>query len=162
MSESTKNADELLYKHWLDRTKGVLRLPIDPYVIAADVGLFVSDLPHEERDVSGGLEGDTIYINPTDPRTRKRFAVAHELGHFVLGHGQSFRDPAENFSYGNQNQKEAQANEFAVELLMPEVAIKHFVVYKGITDAELLADRFDVSLAALRFRITNLRLTPLH
>lgn len=158
MSEPIKKADELLFKHWLDKSKGVLRLPIDPYAIAAAVGLHISDLPPEKRDLSGEIEGDTIYVNPAEPRTRKRFTIAHELGHFVLEHGHSFRDPSRNFSYSNYEIREVEANKFAVELLMPELAIKHFVINKGITDAQLLADRFDVSLASLRFRLTNLGL----
>lgn len=41
---------------------------------------------------------------------------------------------------------------------MPEVAVRHFVEKEKEYDAQVLADRFGVSLTALRFRLENLGL----
>ena len=50
----------------------------------------------------------------------KRFAVAHELGHYVKGHGDSAMSSCELFP---DDTKEYEANDFAYELLMPEYKI---------------------------------------
>lgn len=152
-----RETDSLLLNYWLDKKTGVLRLPVDPKAIAEAVGLHVLELPQERRDLSGEIDGDRIYFNPNESLVRQRFTIAHELGHFMLNHGHSFRDPSLNFSWRNGSH-EVEANKFASELLMPEVAVRHFVVDKGVTDAQVLADRFGVSLAALRFRLINLGL----
>lgn len=151
-----KIADSLLVKYWVkDRA---LRLPVDPEQIAKDIGLTVAPLPEDKLNLSGEFDRDQIFYNPNEPKVRQRFTIAHELGHFALDHGHAFRDGHRDFSVHNYDPKEVAANKFAVELLMPEIALRHFVVDKGETDAQVLADRFGVSLVALRYRLENLGL----
>lgn len=151
-----KVADSLLVNYWIeDRT---LRLPIDPKQIAQKVGLTVSPLPSERLNLSGEFDRDQIFYNPNEPLVRQRFTIAHELGHFALNHGHAFRDSHGDLSVTSRTPNEVAANKFAAELLMPEVAVRHFVVDKGETDAQVLADRFGVSLVSLRYRLENLGL----
>lgn len=64
-----------------------------------------------------GPNGPAIIINDSKRVNRKRFSLAHELGHYILGHG-----PVSFFSETRRNRhriQEVQANQFAAELLMP-------------------------------------------
>lgn len=153
---SKQAADSVLLNHWLEN--GVLRLPVDPAHIANQMGLTVAPLPKDRTHLSGEIDQNQILFNDNEPEVRRRFTIAHELGHFVLQHGHAFRDPNRNFSIGIYDPREVAANKFAVELLMPEIAVRHFVEKEKEYDAQVLADRFGVSLTALRFRLENLGL----
>lgn len=86
---------------------------------------------------------------------KKRFILAHELGHFELHRhlkkGFSDNDETLNHSYQNYfNQEEVEANEFAAEFLMPtelfaKECFKKVFNHKVI---EHLATRFQVSKTA--------------
>jgi Zn-dependent peptidase ImmA (M78 family) len=75
--------------------------------------------------VSGiqAIEDGTSFIayNVSQHQHRQRFSVAHEIGHFVLGH-----TAAKNYDYepGNNNSYETEAFSFAAELLMPLEMVK--------------------------------------
>ena len=67
-----------------------------------------------------------ISVNAEHARVRQRFSIAHELGHFVLGHEQMDIDHSiadifgdEEESYSVAGDIEQDANAFAAELLMP-------------------------------------------
>jgi Zn-dependent peptidase ImmA (M78 family) len=93
---------------------------------------------------------------------RRRFSIAHELGHAVLRHesdhyvdywGEDAWEPP-NYRY----EDEREANQFAAALLMDDRAIRRDFA-NGIQDVHLLADRYQVSEAAMNFRLINLGLT---
>lgn len=100
----------------------------------------------------------TIQYDATEYGPRARFTIAHELGHHVMEHGNRFRDNAGSFSAINYDPVEVSANRFAAELLMPYAVVERFVKDEGITDVAVLADRFDVSQVAMRYRLKNLGL----
>ena len=57
------------------------------------MGIAVRDVQFKdiaEDSVCGGIlkenESIEIYVNKYDPINRKRFTIAHELGHYFLGH----------------------------------------------------------------------------
>ena len=154
--DSKQVADSVLLRYWLN--DGVLKLPVDPKYIANQIGLIVSPFPEGKEHLSGEIDKDQIFFNSKESATRQRFTVAHELGHFFLQHGHAFRDPNKNFSVRSYDPREVAANKFAVELLMPEVAVRFFVEQNKEYNAQVLADRFGVSLVALRFRLENLGL----
>lgn len=101
-------------------------------------------------------------INPSAVRGRERFSVAHELGHWHLHRGRSFKcrvdDPSANLSSDRVLEKEADA--FAAHLLMPTRIFKPAIVqfaqptFQQLTD---VATAFEASLmsAALRFAAIN-------
>ncbi len=63
----------------------------------------------------------TIRIPPTDVPERKRFSIAHELGHLLMGHVASIRKACSDDDMMNwyQSSQETQANFFASELILP-------------------------------------------
>jgi Zn-dependent peptidase ImmA (M78 family) len=95
--------------------------------------------------------------NGTGDSGRKRFTIAHEIGHFVL-HQEGFRREAGGVA-GRAEDREADA--FAAELLMPEHLVRQAVLEHGPDDARL-ADRFEVGRKAMRARLRQLGLAERH
>jgi Zn-dependent peptidase ImmA (M78 family) len=114
-----------------------------------------------------------IGYNVNHSRVRQRFTIAHEVGHFVLHAPDSqqqrlFVDRSmmfkrdEDSSTGDAVQ-EIQANQFAAALLMPEKLIREEMAAAHLDlddeeDVSNLAKRFNVSGAAMTFRLKNLGL----
>ncbi len=153
-------------------------MPVDVKAIAQTLNIEVQEVKLEDS-ISAVLvvkEGRAIIgVNSAHNKNRKRFSIAHELGHFLL-HSKTassnvFVDPApvffrdEHSSTGSDFQ-EIQANAFAAELLMPASLLKE-ELRGGRIDAfdddaiKKIADRFGVSIQALSIRLTNLGLISL-
>lgn len=106
--------------------------------------------------------GPTIGYNRNHARTRRRFTVAHELGHWLLRHHEHFHVDLSSSTAesgdppGFRWQDERAANQFASELLMPA----HLVEDAHRADPEIasLARQFMVSQQAMTFRAGNLEL----
>jgi Zn-dependent peptidase ImmA (M78 family) len=148
---------DLINKYWKMET------PIDLDAIAFGMGAVVQRAPL--GDISGkidiaidGKSPPKISINSSEFELRQRFTLAHEIGHLVLQHGTSLRDPNTNFYTGVMDPKEVEANRFAASLLMPEAAVRYFIDEEGIASTKQLADMFQVSDAALGFRLKNLKI----
>lgn len=149
-------------------------LPIKIEEIAKQRGLKVMPYPLE-NEISGILVIDnsgnsTIGYNQHESRVRRRFTIAHELGHYELHRNQSslFVDKSFKVMFrggstieNSNSQLEQEANVFAAALLMPED-----LVHKEIENLEFdlgneqslkeLAKRFDVSTTAMYYRMLNL------
>ncbi|OUD15775.1 hypothetical protein TPSD3_03430 [Thioflexithrix psekupsensis] len=72
----------------------------------------------------GGKSKPQILINSSTPKTRRKFTLAHELGHIIIpwhtGTIISHTDCVNtNFEYFEYREMELEANQFAAELLMP-------------------------------------------
>jgi len=96
------------------------------------------------------------------PPGKRRFAIAHELGHLKLKHnpGQPAECGEKEFLawYRNQGDKEAEANVFAAELIMPESLFAPRVT-RAIPSFELietLASDFQTTLTATAIRFVQL------
>lgn len=146
--------------------------PIPVEEIAADMGLEIRRLPLEGGSVSGLLyqsdDATVIGVNSKDAPTRQRFTIAHEIGHYLL-HGKRKLHVDKGFRVHLRDQTsseasdvaEIEANQFAAELLMPEMMIREALQDKMIdveSDNDLmeLANLFEVSLQVLVFRLANL------
>jgi IrrE N-terminal-like domain len=135
----------------------------------------VRSLPNAPTDL-GRLSGmidpptKTIWLDRVEcqkSRGRRRFTIAHECGHWVLhlgrgtGGGVCCR-PADivdrrSLDVARLAAHEREANDFASELLMPELLVtKQARETKGNISA--LAERFDVSVPAMRLRVQMLGL----
>lgn len=96
------------------------------------------------------------------PPGKRRFAIAHELGHLKLAHspGQPSECAEKQFLawYRDQGDKEAEANVFAAELVMPESLFAPRVA--GTTPnfevIESLASAFQTTLTATAIRYVQL------
>ena len=98
--------------------------PIDNIVSLLEKnGVIVMYLDLDDMDKFDGLtmftanQAPVIWINRNTPNDRKRFNLAHELGHLVMHLRSDDLDKPED-------QKEREANEFAGEFLMPESQCK--------------------------------------
>lgn len=91
---------------------------------------------------------NTIMFNKSHPRTRLRFSIAHEIGHYQLKH-QSF--PHE-LQYDPKSSVEIEANIFAAELLMPSFLINKEII-KTQEDIKHIAEKYQVSFEAADLRI---------
>jgi Zn-dependent peptidase ImmA (M78 family) len=150
-------ARELLSRHW-DR-----ELPIDPVKIATVAGIFVygrggwGDPNYPYSGYYRIYDGQpSIEYNVSEPPVRQRFTVAHELGHFALGHEDAPRDAGNFQSSGDV--RERQANKFAAELLMPASLVTHYYQNGVANSIEALANIFGVSKDAMGYRLINLGL----
>lgn len=109
--------------------------PVDVDAIAQLLEIKVRyDASLEARDIIGKIEFEgsqcVISINPHQNRyePRRRFTLAHELGHYCLhthASKQEFTDSRRTMSRTATfwDEKEREANQFAAELLMPDFMI---------------------------------------
>ncbi|TDE13192.1 MULTISPECIES: ImmA/IrrE family metallo-endopeptidase [Dyadobacter] len=90
---------------------------------------------------------------------KKRFVLAHELGHMVL-HRQkeaTFSDDYETLEAYKRGPQETEANAFAAELLMPEVLFKE-ECYKKVFSPDLvrvISERFQTSITSTVYRFID-------
>jgi Zn-dependent peptidase ImmA (M78 family) len=111
-----------------------------------------------------------IGVNKRQTEKRRRFTMAHELGHFILHSKETplFVDKTERALYRNLESstgeivKEREANSFAAALLMPRRLLK-LEIDNCDTESvgsitEYLAKKFNVSEKAMEHRLTNLGL----
>jgi hypothetical protein len=102
-----------------------------------------------------------VWVRRDEPRERRRFSVAHEVGHFVLhalrAEEAVFCRPADVHADVDAaaRRREREANRFAAELLMPEPLVRSHVERAG-ADPTALAPVFAVSDLAMGFRLVNL------
>jgi Zn-dependent peptidase ImmA (M78 family) len=114
------------------------------------------------NDVAGQLikteDENQIFVNRFDPNTRKRFTIAHEIGHLVL-HPHKISDIYRrdkdyyiNLSIQEQNE-ETEANYFASFLLIPTQSLVYTL--KLTKNIEELATIFNVSTTAMEIRLNK-------
>ncbi|MCW3151923.1 ImmA/IrrE family metallo-endopeptidase [Achromobacter spanius] len=135
----------------------------------------------EERGVIGEIkflsDGPVIGINPFENsyEPRRRFTLAHELGHLCLHANErgEFTDSRKTMSRTESywDRFESEANNFAAELLMPaeliikigeEIWARYWHDFReGASNRYMidnLAARFQVSNQAMEYRLGNLNL----
>jgi Zn-dependent peptidase ImmA (M78 family) len=102
------------------------------------------------------IEGSSLVGYNDDKHIhRKRFTVAHELGHMLLGHTNTNSSHEFDVYDGEGfDPKEVEANQFAAELLIPLLLVKK-EIESGTTDIEELARIFWVSKEAMFRKIIN-------
>lgn len=95
----------------------------------------------------------TIGYNRNQHRHRQRFTVAHEIGHFMLGHTHT----GSLVDLKSDKNAEIEANQFAAELLMPLKFMKAFIALKKYNAIDL-AKLFDVSEESIWWRLMDTKL----
>lgn len=105
-------------------------LPVDVLQITRQIGIPVipnriaQELRHGEL---GKTYGDghswVIIYDDTLSIPQARFVVAHELGHFLLGHNEAFAKYANTTKRSAGNPAEKQADQFAARLLCPSCVL---------------------------------------
>ena len=146
------------------QTFGGVELPVPVESIAEDLlGLAVEarDLP-----VSGMLlpAERRILVNASEPETRQRFTIAHELGHWICqcleGSTKPVHCRAEDIGVDPEAKAlEREANIFAANLAMPAHAVR--TSWETIADLDGCARHFDVSRNAMAWRLYSVGLVNL-
>lgn len=158
--------------------KNIERSPrtyVDVFAIAESLGITIADpVAFESDQISGFLKRNSdsvaeIVVNKNHTEQRRRFTIAHEIGHFVL-HARELLHVDDNVSAQPAffrdaesskatKLKEIEANQFAAELLMPSEEIQDLVKEK-IEEGEAfddavseLADLYQVSQIAMTIKI---------
>lgn len=161
--ESARRARELL-------SQGNYRVPVNVKAIAKDLGIVVQEREFED-DLAGMLvvRGNhaVMGVNKKHSLNRRRFSIAHELGHYMMHRSMSdvFVDAfhRDNDSSKGIDPEEIQANAFAAEILMPETILRERLSRKPLDifdekSVSELAKEFGVSSQALTVRLTRLNL----
>lgn len=111
-----------------------------------------------KADAMTQRRGDYIFIiyNKSKSEVRKRFSVAHEIGHLYRGHlhGNSSID------LNSENFDEMEANTFAAHLLMPPDMLRKDI--KAGVKPEDLAKKYNVSLDAVWVQLRSTGLFKLY
>lgn len=98
-----------------------------------------------------------IVVNAHDTWGRQRFSLCHETKHLIDHPLRStiYRDGRAGSAHV---QAERAADYFAACLLMPKAWVKRTFYDEGFRDERVLARRFQVSTAAMRYRLDQLGL----
>jgi Zn-dependent peptidase ImmA (M78 family) len=138
----------LLKQAGIEMNSNYYTSPISLRVFCEHFGLKYLKLPLD-KNTCGMLvrsEDDKyIAINADHPYTRRRFSLAHEIGHYFLGH------ESEISFLNNQNRfEEIQANKYASSLLMPDKLF--YSVHKDQFTIKAMANWLRVSPVAVAIR----------
>lgn len=122
--------------------------------------IVVQDKPFNKYDT-----GRLIVVNRNEPQGRKRFTIAHELGHYFL-----HRDENETLyahrDAGQSGKIETEANIFATNILMPEDLVREAINNRQYLEGYSLMDETKISLISYEFLVSRpaaeVRLRELH
>lgn len=164
--EIEQKARDILRQHGLET------IPINPVSLANQLGIQVNNAKFNNDTIAAMIakRGDNLMllVNQDDPPYRKRFSIAHELGHhflhlisdgeFVDKESDLFRgvEFEDSKAFLDRDRQEVQANIFAAALLMPEDMVRE--EFKNVSSVDELAIKFGVSSQAMAIRLTILGL----
>lgn len=132
---------------------GIARVPVDLEELAARLGvLSIVKAPltvaGELRRVAGGLE---IVCEESLSEGRRRFTIAHELGHALL-------EKSGRGAPRHGRELERLCDRVAVEILLPRDRVdQEFPASPRLADIERVSRQFRVSLSATALRAAELR-----
>lgn len=157
-----KRAKELALK--LLQKNFLTEPPVVAQELAEQAGLVVTfrdfaSVKPEYATISGfiDLQTNKLYVNSAENVVRQNFTIAHELGHYLLGHIRNnpeyvqyiFRRPLEE---QEDPIIEQEANCFAANLLVPEKFLKDMIKKYPFATNYQLANLFGVSELVIRYR----------
>lgn len=145
-----------------------LALPIDLLALAKSRDILVEAKPSVAKGVSGMLlrVGDDFaigYATHIKSNGFQRFSIAHELGHYFLGHADAmFRGGKtvheSQAGFGSREQIELEADHFAAGLLMPSDLFKQESGRHsdGLVAIEKVAEKCQTSITSSAIRYAEL------
>lgn len=172
--KAEKRAEDLLAELRITKPP----VPVDDIVDRLGIEFFTETMPADTSSVLVRQPDGrrVIAVNKSHSPLRRRFSVAHELGHALLHFPEAprasyavvdrplevlFRD---GLASEGSNRVEIDANAFAAALLMPQRAVEERFrteLQRGVSPKEVtkaLARVFEVSSQAMGFRLVNLGL----
>lgn len=136
--------NDLLMRYW----NGSVPIDIEKIAESCGCGLFMTD-----DFANGCLKGNIIYFPTSCSMQKRRFIVAHLLGHFVNGHGVQVED-VKNFS-DQATGIEKIANNFASDILVP-VRVLKYLVGDGCTNISELSALFAASEVLVAHQLSKI------
>ena len=136
-------------------------IPVSIMGIIENYGIKVEsrrfDAPY--NNVAGfiSLHDGLIVVNQDDPPNRRKFTLAHELGHLVLHRDALLNDKNRSILYRmpigqtNTDPLEREANCFAANILVPDEFLE---IYEN-EGTDVIARMFDVSVDVAGFRLVS-------
>ena len=138
----TKSAEQLLKEH------GLFKQPVDVEALAAALGIAVN-YKELEDDFSAFLMikhgKPTAFVNGAHHPNRRRFSLAHEIGHFIK-------------HYKKTNRDRLFLDRTLTLYTRKEYISRHDLDISDEFDVSRLAIAFGVSEQALQIRLYNLKL----
>lgn len=146
-------------------------IPIEDVVIGRGGIIQYKPMGKTDGRIAHGNKLSTIFINSDiQYEGRRRFAIAHELGHLEMHKGSPLHDDNISLNWFNNAEKqlkkghqEYEANQFATEYLMPSDLFynesKGKVFNPGLI--RQLAERFKTSLTSVAFKYFDTNLHPI-
>ena len=160
-----RRAKEILTQHRL------YSVPVDPVLLASELGVTINNAKFADDSWAALIakrdHTTRILVEQSDPPYRKRFSIAHELGHHflhLLEDGEIVDKRADMFrqrepdtgSMSEGRLREIQANWFAAALLMPSELVR--AEWRRNPSIKHMATLFNVSEEAMGYRIDTLDL----
>jgi IrrE N-terminal-like domain len=135
---------------------------IDLEAIAWDQGARIRYRPLDqcEARIVGRDNRAVITVNNRTPRRRRRFSIAHELGHWHYHRGRSLMCSADDIGRpaAGELSPERVADRFASRLLMPDYLLQPIARSYAKIDFRVIreiADKFDTSATATAIRLVE-------
>lgn len=135
-------------------------IPVEEVAKLFSIKIIPYDFPDDFSGLIREVSGQTVIgINKKHHPNRQRFTVAHEIGHYLLGHSVDHNigltdDVLSNDQNALETNKERDANIFAGELLMPTNMLTSDVQkLRGQIQIPELAKLYKVSEQAMSIRL---------
>lgn len=150
--------NEILFEH------DMLKIPVDVVKIADDLGIEIYET-ELKKEISGAISYDSknkkfsILLNKKNSTKRKRFTIAHELGHYFLHKNILENDEIHidiMYRDDSKNYEEKKVDYFAGALLMNKMLLEK--LYNKTDSIAELSEIFDVSESAMTVRLNILGL----
>lgn len=160
--KSPREAFDIAQRYWRD-------LPVRVDMLARELGLGPEYDSNLDERIAGKIvqvspEQWIIFVNARHNPLRRRFTIAHEIGHFIYHRDllQAHAGVSDTLAYRADDivmpnpligpQQEWQANNFATNLLIPNHHLSAMQDF-GVTDPSELARRFQVTETAIRIKL---------
>ena len=169
MCKRLEELNGLSAEYILKKSGQLENVPVDLEKVIETINVYkhprtFSDLEElQKREIAGLvlLDGDDvgIFYDIDAPLPKKRFIIAHEIGHCCL-HGESLKNGYIEFlaKDGFENEHEVEASVFAARLLIPEQALKDVCRKLLLPSLDALADIFEVPTKLMRYRLEELNM----
>jgi len=139
----------------LIESNNILKPPIDVVKIAGSLGIEIMEMANDlwfYGMLSRYEDNFYIIVNKLMPETRKRYAIAHEIGHYQLhGHDLEYQRAADD------DYRHREADIFAEELCIPTEMLKR-EAQDLMNNHKMLANAFRISEPLIVKRMEELKL----
>lgn len=152
-----KNVRNASWQCLLDCNIRSLPVPIGGICCIYDIDVIDDNCNYLSKDESGRIvrinSDVVIVINNSEPKSRCRFSIAHELGHFLLGHLGDDVTQLNRVRTEVKPELETQADMFAARLLAPACVLWGL----NLHTAEEISEACNISLQAAGFRAERMK-----